>query len=113
MFIMGAPSCGSISLHRSLRRCAPTSPWYESGLQPSPERPSSRKRSSGLTATSAGTEEPAMGYKRITRGNTLIGKGSFTIIAQAVITYDPPSLTSNTGVTSADQTVPGAAVGDF
>ncbi|HKA54674.1 MAG TPA: hypothetical protein VKJ47_13530 [Candidatus Binatia bacterium] len=54
-----------------------------------------------------------MGYKRITRGNTLIGKGSFTIIAQAVITYDPPSLTSNTGVTSADQIVPGATPGDF
>src|SRR5215510_8346160 len=51
--------------------------------------------------------------KTLYRGTAKIGKGPFTVIADLFVTVDPPSLSANTGVTSADLPIPGTRLGDL
>lgn len=54
-----------------------------------------------------------MGFNRLTRGRIGIGAGFFTIVRVHTFTFDPANLADGAGVTSADQTVAGAALSDF
>src|SRR5262245_345223 len=51
--------------------------------------------------------------KSLFRGQIKTGAGTLSVIAQASVTFDPPSVGPNAGVSSADLSVPGAKLGDF
>src|SRR5262245_45389132 len=54
-----------------------------------------------------------MGAVRGTKGKLLMGRGGLYVAAEYAFTFDPASLADGAGATSADQTVPGAVLGDM